>query len=446
MVIKKAVDLIIKNAAELLTVKGASEKPKTGKELQELDITNNGALAIDGRTIIDVGTTDYILDSYAGGTVIDATGQVVMPGFIDPHTHLVFAGSRHSEYEAKITGKSYSEGHKKGGGIYYTVDCTREASAAELTEKALKDLDTCLRHGTTTIEIKSGYGLDRVNELKILEVIKELEKRHPIDIVPTYLGAHAIPEEYQNNRSGYVNLVKSMLTEVKDKGLAEYCDVFCDELAFSVSEARDILQEAKRCGLKLKLHAEQTGYLGGVELAAELGAVSADHLDFICAPEQGRSGWKLVEGHLEKLAESGVVGVLLPGVTYHLMEMVPGSEIVKDFLPATVEHLINGGVAIALATNYNPGSSRTQSMQAVMEIAARLYRMNYAQVINASTINAAHAVDRASDIGSLESGKRADIVIFDCEEHGILIDSFGVNLIDKVIKNGKLVVDGGQLV
>lgn len=183
-----------------------------------------------------------------------------------------------------------------------------------------------------------------------------------------------------------------------------------------------------------------------MELAAELGAVSADHLDFICAPEQGRSGWKLVEGHLEKFAESGVVGVLLPGVTYHLMEMIPGSEIVKDFLPATVEHLINGGVAIALATNYNPGSSRTQSMQAVMEVAARLYRMNYAQVINASTINAAHAVDRASDIGSLEPGKRADIVIFDCEEHGILIDSFGVNLIDKVIKNSKLVVDGGQLV
>lgn len=443
---KKPVTLIIKNASELVTVSGASEKPKAGKELQKLGIIENGAVAIEDRLIIDVGTTDEILSNYTSETLIDATNKVVMPGFVDPHTHLIFASLKHPEYEMKITGETYSSVHQKGGGIHHAVECTREASATELIEKALKDLDICLSHGTTTIEIKSGYGLDRANELKILEVIKELSERHPIGIVSTYLGAHTVPKEYQDNRAQYIELVKSILPEVKNKELAEYCDVFCDELGFSLSETRSILEEAKRCGLKLKLHAEQTGYLGGAELAAELAATSADHLDFICNPQKTGDGWKLTDEHLKKLAQSGVVGVLLPGVTYHLMEMVPGSKILKAFLPATVQQLINGGVTIALATNYNPASSRTQSMQAVMEAAARMYRMNYAQTINAATINAAHAIDRANEIGSLEPNKCADIVIFNCREHGMLIDNFGVNLVDKVIKDGKLVVDNRQSV
>jgi len=442
---KKRVDLIIKNAGELVTIRGASKKPKTGEELQRLGIIKNGAVAVKEAIIIGVGTTEEVVKSYRSERVIDATGKVVMPSFVDPHTHLVFAGSRHLEYETKITGETYWGVHKRGGGIHYTIGCTRKASINELTEKALKDLDICLLHGTTTIEIKSGYGLDKDNEFKILEVIKGLKKRHPISIVATYLGAHTIPQEYKNNRSGYVELVKSMLPEVKNKGLAEYCDVFCDELGFSVSETREILEEAKRCGLRLKLHAEQTAYLGGAEVAAELGATSVDHLDFICDPQKTRDGWKLTDEHLRKLVKLGVVGVLLPGVTYHLMEMIPGSKVIKDFLPATVQHLINAGVAVALATDYNPGSCRAQSMQAVMGAAARLYRMNYAQIINASTINAAHAIDRAREIGSLEPNKRADIVILNCNEHGILIDSFGVNLVDKVIKDGRLAVDNGRI-
>jgi imidazolonepropionase len=442
---KERADTIIKNAGELVTVGGASRKPKKGAELNEISIIRDGALAIRDGIIIDIGKTGNILGKYQSHNIIDAAQKVVMPGFIDPHTHIVFAGSRHAEYESKISGKTYFDTHKRVGGINYTAKCTRQASTTELIEKALKTLDVCLLHGTTTIEIKSGYGLDRINELKILEVISELKKQHPITIVSTFLGAHIVPVEYKEKRVEYIELVKSLLPEIKDKGLAEFCDVFCDILGFSVAETRDILEYAKHCGLKLKLHAEQTGYTGGADLAAELGAISADHLDFICEPKKNMNSWNLTDEHIRNLAHSKTVGVLLPGVTFHLMEMIPGTVTTKGFLPASVAHLINGGVAIALATDYNPGSSRTPSMQAVMQLAARLYRMNYAQTLNAATINAAHALDRGKDIGSLEPNKCADIVIYDCEEHGMLIDNFGINMVDKVIKDGKIVVDNGRL-
>ena len=438
---KQPADLIIKQASELVTVGGASHKPKIGGGLQELGIIKDGAVAVSGGKIAAVGCTREILGKFTCATVIDAAGKVVMPGLVDPHSHLVFAGSRHQEYEAKITGATYLAAHRSGGGIQHTVDCTRKAPKSRLREEALSNLDICLQYGTTTVEIKSGYGLNRENELKILEVIRELKEQHPVDIVPTFLGAHTIPREYQGNRSGYIALVKSMLPDIRNQGLAEYCDVFCDQLGFSLSETREILEEASHYGFKLKLHAEQTSYLGGIELAAEMGATSADHLDFIGEPQESGVGWRLNNKHIRKFAEAGVVGVLLPGVTYHLMEMVPGSGVTKSFLPATVQCLVEEGVAIALATNFNPGSCRTQSMQAIMEIAARLYRMSPAQIINAVTINAAHAVDRASQIGSLEAGKIADIVVFNHAEHGMLIESFGINLVDKVIKDGRIVID-----
>ncbi|MBU4501030.1 MAG: imidazolonepropionase [Nanoarchaeota archaeon] len=413
-------DLLIKNANEIITVKGASHIPKTGKAFQEISIVK-GNIGIKYGRILNVDNYNY-----KAKQVIDATGKVVMPGFIDCHTHLVHAGSRHYEYEGKCSGKSYSDIDKKGG-ILYTVEQTRKASIEDLVEKGLKDLDIMLSHGTTTVEIKTGYGLDQENEIKMLYAINELQKKHPMTIIPTYLGAHKVPPEYENNRQGYIKLVKDLILTIKKENLAEYCDVFCDKIGFTYKESKEILEEAKRHGMKLKVHAEQTNYNRGAELAAKLGAVSADHLDYI-----SKKG-------IEDMKASGTIGVLLPGVTYHLTEMIPGHKKVKKFLPKKIRRMIENELPIALSTDYNPGSCRTQSMQAIMEIAARLYRMNYAEIINASTINAAHAIGRSNEIGSIEFGKKADLVIYDCEEHGILIDKFGINLAKIVIKNGKII-------
>jgi imidazolonepropionase len=355
--------------------------------------------------------------------VIDATNKTVLPGFVDCHTHLVYSGSRHFEYEAKTAGETYSNMHKTGG-ILYTVEQTRKSSMEELIKKGLKDLDIMLQHGTTTVEIKSGYGLDEKNELKILQVIRELQKYHPITIIPTFL-AHTIPKEYQENRKEYVELVQKMIPKVTS--LANYCDVFCDKLGFTYKESKKILEEAKKHGMKLKIHAEQTSHNKGSKLAAELGAVSADHLDYI------------TEHEMDMLREADVTAVLLPGVTYHLTEMIPGHKNMKKFLPKKVRTMLEKGIRIAIATDYNPGSCRTQSMKAVMEAAARLYRMNYKEIIDAATINAAYALNLEKETGSIRIGKKADMVIHDCEEHGILIDNFGINLVDTVIKDGKIV-------
>ena len=407
-------DIIIKNANEIVTPNGIIKG----------DIAINwGRIAIIGQ--LPPYSNYHKKDDNKVTKIIDASNKIVLPGFIDCHTHLVYAGSRHFEYEQKTAGESYSSAHKKGG-ILYTVEQTREASIDELIEKASKDLDIMLRHSTTTVEIKSGYGLDEKNELKMLEVIKELKKKHPMTIIPTFLGAHTIPKEFKDNRHDYVKLVKRMIPEIKEQDLAEYCDVFCDKLGFSYKESKDILTAAKDCGMGLKVHAEQTSYNRGANLAARLQAVSADHLDYI------------TEKGMEAMKEADVTAVLLPGVTYHLTEMIPGHKKIKRFLPSKVRKMLDKGVRVAIATDYNPGSCRTQSMKTIMETAARLYRMNFREIIDAATINAAYALDRQNQIGSIEIGKKADIVIHDCEEHGILIDNFGINLVDTVITDGKV--------
>ncbi len=423
-------DILILNADELVTVAGASREPKKGDALCDLRIIKNGGVAIGSGKILAVGNTKILEKKFKDAKeTIDAKGKTVLPGFIDSHTHLVFAGSRHEEYREKIAGLTYQEiaAQGTGAGILYTVKKTRQASKNELLKKALKDLDIMLNYGTTTVEIKSGYGLDAENELKILEVIKELLQKHPIKIIPTFL-AHAFPEDCDKNdksqRFAYIADLKSMLDTIKERKLAEYCDVFCDQLAFGVDEAKDILETAGKFGFKLKLHAEQTSCLGGAVLAAELKATSADHLDYI--DEKG----------IKKMSEAGVIGVLLPTVTFHLMEMIS-----KSFLPDSVRKMIAGGVPVALATDYNPGSSPTRSMQMVMQCAARLYRMSPSQIVNAATINAAHALGRAGEIGSLEPGKKADVVICGCPSHEILIDTFGTNLVEKVIKDGKILIN-----
>jgi len=395
-------DILIKNASEIFTEEGITK----------------GDIGIKDRRIIGIGK----LFSQAEKE-IDATNKTVLPGFVDCHTHLVYYGSRHFEYEAKTAGESYSNIHKTGG-IFYTVEQTRKASVEELVKKGIKDLYIMLQHGTTTVEIKSGYGLDEKNEIKILQAIKELQNYYPITIIPTFL-AHTIPKEYKNYRKTYTQLIQNIIPEIVN--MAGYCDVFCDKLGFTYKESKKILEEAKKQGLKLKIHAEQTSHNKGSQLAAELKAVSADHLDYI------------TEKEMDLLRENDVTAVLLPGVTYHLTEMIPGHKKLKSFLPKKVRTMIEKGVRIAIATDYNPGSCNTQSMKTVMEAAARLYRMNYKEIINAATINAAYALNLEKETGSIKVGKKADLVIHDCKEHGMLIDNFGINLVNTVIKDGEVI-------
>jgi imidazolonepropionase len=420
-------DLIIKNASQLLTIRGFSKRLKTGKDMNNLNIVENGAIAIKNGRIAWIGKSKNVKNNISlrlKGQMIDAKNKLVMPGLIDPHTHLVFSGSRHEEYKMKIAGLSYTEIHSKNinSGIISTMKATRNASESELVCSALERIRLATQHGTTTIEIKSGYGLNRSNELKILRVIKELKKRSLIDIVSTFLGAHTIPPEYRNRRELYVDLVISMLPKIYKEDLAKYCDVFCDNLGFTIEETRKILEKARNVGFVLKMHAEQTSYLGSAKLAAQLGVISADHLDHIS-----------YEG-IKKMAKRGVVGILLPGVTFHLMERQK-----QKFMECQVKRMIESELPIALATDYNPGSCNTLSMQMIMKLAAVFYKMSPEQIINAATINAAHAVGMADEVGSLEIGKKADIIISDVQEYGELVDKFGYNLVRTVIKNGQII-------
>lgn len=420
---KQKADLLLIHAGQLVTVAGASDVPKRGDSLAEIGVVADGAVAVKDGVITSVGTTDDVLEQvelHPGTKVLNASGRVVLPGLVDSHTNLVFAGSREHEFSLKIQGMSYLEILKAGGGILSTVWSTRFASKEELYRTARIYLDQMLCQGTTTAEVKSGYGLTVVDELKILEVIRELDRSHSLDLVPTFLGAHAVPEEYRGDPEGYLTLiVDEMLPEVTALGLAEFCDVFCEEGAFSVDQSRRLLLAAKDMGLKPKIHADGIASLGGGELAAEIGAVSAGHL--IAVSEEG----------IRRLAKSETVAVLLPTATFCLMT--------GRYAPAV--KMIREGVAVALASDFNPGSSPVNSLPVVLGIACRQFRMTPAEVISAATINAAHAIGRASEIGSIEAGKKADLVVFDAPSYSYLPYRFGTNLVKTVIKNGKVVVD-----
>ncbi len=423
-ILQKA-DVIIKNAKELVTCSGGTNKAKTGESLKEINAINNGWLAVVGEKIAAVGTEEEVktqVEITDETQVIDATNKTVLPGFVDAHTHLAFGGSRENELELKLKGVGYLDILAQGGGILSTVKATREASKEELKAISVKYLNQMLSQGTTTAEAKSGYGLTTEDEIKQLEVIKELNEEHPIDLIPTFLGAHAIPSEYKGGREDeFVDLViNEMLPAVVEKDLAEFCDVFCEKGVFNVEQSKKILQKAKEMGLKLKIHSDEIYALGGTEMASELGATSADHL--LVVTDEG----------IEKMAENGVIGVVLPGTTFNLRE--------DHYAPA--RKMIEKGVAVALATDFNPGSCPTNSMDIIMTIGCLYLNLLPSEVINAITINAAHAVGRASLVGSLEVGKQADIVIFDAPNHQYLCYRFGSNLVEKVIKKGKLVVGG----
>ena len=413
-------DILIKNASELVTARGTRGSPKTKGGMNELGIIRNGALAIKGKEIVAVGETDEILGTVRRArTVIDATDRIVLPGFVDCHTHLVFGGSREDEFIQKIDGRSYLEIMQGNGGIFSTVDKTRQALASPgtLMKRAQAFLGRMLAYGTTTAEIKTGYGLSTESELGLLKVIAGLKESQPVDIVPTFLGAHAFPKEYKERKADYIRLVLGMLERVKTEGLAEYCDVFLEVGAFSPSEARTILVQAKKQGLKLKLHAGEFNDIGGAELGAELGASSIDHLDYIS--ERG----------MELMAEKRTIGVLLPGVPFHLMT--------NKYAPA--RKLIGAGVPIALATDFNPGSCPTLSMQMIIALACRQLKMTPAEAINAATINAACALDRGEEVGSIEVGKKADVIVLDIPRHQQLPYWFGVNVVGTVVKNGVII-------
>ncbi len=413
------VDLVIVNSAELLTLAGDNRRPRTGKKMKELGIIRNGALAIKDGRIAAVGKTSDITKSFRAEKVVSANGKTVLPGFVDPHTHLVFGGSREDEFQMRLEGASYMEILNAGGGILRTVKETRRANIEKLVDRGIETLDTMLEHGTTTIEAKSGYGLTTKDEIKMLEATQRLNQLHHVDIVPTFLGAHAIPPEFQNNPQEYVNLViNEMIPRVTGKRLAEFCDVFCERNVFSLEQARQILVAGKNSGLTPKIHADEMTFLGGAELAASVGAISADHLLF-----SSHDGMMAMSGQ-------GVIGNLLPAAAFSLM----------SGRYADARSMINMGIPVTLGTDFNP-NCWVENQQLVIALACYFMKLTPAEAIIATTINAAHAINRAKEVGSIEVGKKADVIVLDVPNHKFLGYRFGVNLVDKVMKNGRIVVD-----
>ncbi|MEW6052065.1 MAG: imidazolonepropionase [Candidatus Zixiibacteriota bacterium] len=410
--------LLITNIGQLITMQGAS--PRIGPSMNDLAIVTNAAIAARDGMIVGVGSMNAVKSSItlqADAVVIDAGGAVVTPGLIDPHTHPVFSTTREDEFEMRLQGKSYMEIARAGGGIRRSVRDLRKTSAETLLEKTRCRLDRFLEHGVTTIEAKSGYGLSTESELRQLEVIAELNHTHPIDIVPTFLGAHEFPDEYRQNREEYVRLlIEEMLPAVAKRKLALFSDVFCEEGVFDNEQSRRIQSAARSLGLGIKFHADELEGTGGAELAASLGAISADHLIHVS------------ENGIHALAGSGTMAVLLPGTSFSL-----GA---RHFAPA--RKMIESGVAVALSTDCNPGSNYSESLPMMISFAAVHYRMTAAEALSAVTVNAACAVGRGGKIGILAAGLPADMVIWDMDDYRELPYHYGVNLVKSVIKNGKV--------
>ena len=419
-------DLIIEGAAELLTLTGVGTRPRLGEEMRDLGVLRRGALAARRGKIVWIGPTADLLTAVhplAFCKTIDARGKTVMPGLVDPHTHLVFAGSRENEFAMRIQGRTYQEIAAAGGGINATVAATRAASKADLKTGARGSLDTMLTLGTTTVETKSGYGLDVVNEIKMLEVIRELDEGGPMTVVPTFMGAHEVPPEFRQNPEAYVDLVITrMIPMVASRKLARFCDVFCEKGVFSVQQAERIFRAAQAVGLELRVHADELSDLGGAAMAARLKARTADHL--LYANDDG----------IRAMAEAGVIAVLLPGTAYflHLQRY------------ARARDMMAAGVPVALATDFNPGSCMTESLPLILNLACTQMRMLPAEAITAATINAAWAIGEQDCVGSLDVGKHADVLVLNAQNHEHLCYHFGVNLVDTVVKSGKVVVEGGQ--
>src|SRR5512140_3364866 len=413
--------MLIHSSTQLLTLAGG---PQRGHVLGTLGVIPNGAVLIREEKIVAVGSTDEMRASYRDEPTLDASGCVIMPGFVDPHTHLIWAGDRAREFEMRLEGAKYLEILAAGGGIISTVRHTRTASIESLMAQTRPRLLRMFAHGTTTAEAKTGYGLQTATELRLLKALLSLDDESPLDLAITFLGAHAIAPEYKDNPQGYTDLVcDTMLSMLKEWWWTHaprlplpFVDVFCEDRAFTLEQSRQILTKAKELGFPLKIHADEFDNLGGASLAAELGAVSADHLV------------KTSDADIEALAKSDTVAVSLPSTPFGLAE--------REYTPA--KKIIEAGGILALATDCNPGTAWNESMQFVITLACRFLGMTPAQGIAAATINAAHAIRRADRIGSLEPGKQADLLILGVPDHRHLGYRFGSNLVRQVVKRGRV--------
>lgn len=407
--------LLIKNAAQIATPLG--KKARRGAEMKDIKVYENQSILVEDGIIKGIGNNPEWEKLVPADKQIDASGKAVLPGFVDSHTHLVFGGYRPDEFLWRMSGMSYMEIMERGGGILNTMKATREASLDELVDHSMDFLNKMLTMGVTTVEAKSGYGQDHDTEIKQMEVVQKLNELQPMEVVSTFLGAHAVPPEYKDRGDDFIEfLLKDVMPEVKERNLAEFCDVFCEKGVFSVEQSRHLLTEARKMGFKLKIHADEIVSLGGSELAGELHAVSADHL--LHASDAG----------IKAMAENGVVSTLLPTTAFCLKEPF-----------ARAREMIDSGCAVALATDFNPGSGFTFSVPLMIGLAVIYMKMSAEEAITALTLNGAAAVDRADRIGSLEVGKQADMVILQYPSYKFLPYHTGINIVEKVIKKGQLV-------
>lgn len=423
------VDLLIHNAGQLCTMPTHDDGPQRGHNLGDLGMIEDGALAIRDERVIAIGTSTDILDQYQAVLSIDADGRLVTPGLVDPHTHAVWAGDRAGEFERRIAGTSYQQIMAEGGGINATMQATRHADLATLVEDSKDRLLRMLQNGSTTVEVKTGYGLELHAEMNMLNAIALLDTELPIDLVPTFLGAHAIPPEYADDSDGFVDSVVNQMIPAVVAWKAEhwpgplFCDIFCETGAFTVEQSRRVLEAAKQAGLGLKIHSDEFGALGGTRLAVELGATSADHL-VATTPEE-----------IALLGQSETIAVSMPPTPFGLGH--------HDYTPAL--DMLEADVALAIATDCNPGTAWNESMQLVFGLATRYLHLTQAQALAAGTVNAAFAIGRGGEVGTLAVGSLGDVVIWQINDYRQLGYRFGSNLVDQVIKRGKLVYTQSQI-